>query len=144
MWASFCILLLYQCKYFLFPFFHFLAHLTQRVMCGIAITWRPSFVRWLFHILIYSSETTGPNGTRFGRKNLWSSIKKLTNADIISVTCLFYTLQVGIHILIFYLENLAKGNKLLPSLGVRRLSSVYFSHFNLLLWKPSAKWTETW
>jgi hypothetical protein len=25
-----------------------------------------------------------------------------------------------------------------------RLSSVYFSHFNLLLWKPSAKWTETW
>ena len=27
---------------------------------------------------------------------------------------------------------------------VCRLSSVYFSHFNLLLWKPSAKWTETW
>ena len=25
-----------------------------------------------------------------------------------------------------------------------RLSSVYFSHFNLLLWNPSAKWTETW
>jgi hypothetical protein len=34
--------------------------------------------------------------------------------------------------------------ELLPSLGVCRLSSVYFSHFNLLLWKPSAKWTETW
>ena len=30
--------------------------------------------------------------------------------------------------------------ELLPSLGVRRLSSVYFSHFNLLLWKPSTKW----
>jgi hypothetical protein len=27
-----------------------------------------------------------------------------------SVTCLFYTLQVGIHILIFVLANLAKGN----------------------------------
>jgi hypothetical protein len=27
-----------------------------------------------------------------------------------SVTCLFYTLQVGIHILIFFLANLAKGN----------------------------------
>jgi hypothetical protein len=26
------------------------------------------------------------------------------------VTCLFYTLQVGIHILIFFLANLAKGN----------------------------------
>ena len=27
-----------------------------------------------------------------------------------SVACLFYTLQVGIHILIFFLANLAKGN----------------------------------
>jgi hypothetical protein len=27
-----------------------------------------------------------------------------------SVTCLFYTLQVGIHILIFFLANLTKGN----------------------------------
>jgi hypothetical protein len=27
-----------------------------------------------------------------------------------SVTCLFYTLEVGIHILIFFLANLAKGN----------------------------------
>ena len=34
--------------------------------------------------------------------------------------------------------------ELLPSLGIRRLSSVNFSHFNLLFWNPSAKWTETW
>ena len=34
--------------------------------------------------------------------------------------------------------------ELLPSLGVHRLSSVNFSHFNLFLWNPSAKWTETW
>jgi hypothetical protein len=34
--------------------------------------------------------------------------------------------------------------ELLPSLGVRRLSSVNFLHFNLLLWNPSAKWIETW
>ena len=27
---------------------------------------------------------------------------------------------------------------------VCRPSSVNFSHFNLLLWNPSAKWTETW
>jgi hypothetical protein len=33
--------------------------------------------------------------------------------------------------------------ELLPSLGVRRLLSVNFSHFNLFLWN-SAKWTETW
>jgi hypothetical protein len=33
--------------------------------------------------------------------------------------------------------------ELLPSLGIRHLSSVNFSHFNLLLWNPSAKWTET-
>jgi hypothetical protein len=34
--------------------------------------------------------------------------------------------------------------ELLPSLGVRHLSSVNLSHFNLLLWNPSAKWSETW
>jgi hypothetical protein len=31
------------------------------------------------------------------------------------------------------------ASELLPSLGVRRLSSVTFSHFNLLLLNPSAK-----
>ena len=44
------------------------------------------------------------------------------------------------------LAHLAKGNvsfyhQLAPV--VRRLSSVYFSHFNLLLWNASAKWSET-
>ena len=44
------------------------------------------------------------------------------------------------------LAHLAKGNvsfyhHLAPV--VRRLSSVYFSHFNLLLWNASAKWSET-
>ena len=34
--------------------------------------------------------------------------------------------------------------ELLPSLGVRHLSSINFSHFNLVLWNPSAKWSETW
>jgi hypothetical protein len=47
-----------------------------------------------------------------------------------------YTLQVGIHILLFFLANLAKGNMSfchhLMSV-VYRLSSVYFPHFNLLL-----------
>jgi hypothetical protein len=63
-----------------------------------------------------------------------------------SVTCLYYTLHVGIHILIFFLAHLAKGNvgfwHHLASV-IYCLSSVNFSHFNLLLWNPSAKWTET-
>ena len=46
-----------------------------------------------------------------------------------------------------FLAHLAKGNVSfchhLASV-VRRLSFVNFSHFNLLLWNPSAKWTETW
>jgi hypothetical protein len=46
----------------------------------------------------------------------------------------------GIHILIFFLANLAKGNMSF----CHHLASVNFSHFNLLLWNPSAKWTETW
>jgi hypothetical protein len=32
--------------------------------------------------------------------------------------------------------------ELLPSLGVRRLSSVNFSHFNLLLWNPLANFLQ--
>jgi hypothetical protein len=30
------------------------------------------------------------------------------------------------------------------SLGVRHLSSVNFSHFNLLIWNRLAEWTEIW
>jgi hypothetical protein len=51
------------------------------------------------------------------------------------VAAMFVIGQVGIHILIFFLAILAKGNnyELLPSLGVRPLSTIYFSYFNLLL-----------
>jgi hypothetical protein len=52
------------------------------------------------------------------------------------VTCLYYTLHVGIHILIFFLAHLAKGNvgfwHHLASV-ICCLSSVNFSHSNLSL-----------
>ena len=41
----------------------------------------------------------------------------------------------------FFSSPCQRQCELLPSLGVRRLSSVNFSHFNLL-WNPSAIWSE--
>jgi hypothetical protein len=46
------------------------------------------------------------------------------------------------HFNILFSKPCQRQCELLPLLCVRRLSSVYFSHFNLL-WKPSVKWTET-
>ena len=46
-----------------------------------------------------------------------------------------------------FLAHLAKGNVSFChhlAFIIRRLSFVNFPHFNLLLWNPSAKWTETW
>jgi hypothetical protein len=48
---------------------------------------RPSVVRPLtFHILIYSSETTGPNGTKLGRKHLCKNLYKTSSFSSIRPT----------------------------------------------------------
>jgi len=44
----------------------------------------------------------------------------------------------------FFISPCQRQCELLPLLSVRRQSSFNFSHFNLLLWNPSAKCTETW
>jgi hypothetical protein len=67
---------------------------------------------------------------------IWSSGFRGEDLKKISVTCLFYTLQVGIHILIFFLADRVKGSVGLwhhLASVVCCLSSFNFSHFNLLL-----------
>ena len=44
---------------------------------------------------------------------------------------------------VFFTSPWQKQCEFLPLFGVRRLLSVNFSHFNLLLWNLLAKWTET-
>ena len=46
------------------------------------------------------------------------------------------------HLLLAHLAEIP--HERLPSIGVRRPSSVNFSHLNLLLWNRITKWTETW
>jgi hypothetical protein len=86
---------------------------------------------FVLNILIYCSQTTGqiqPNLVE--ELFVWSS----------SFYMIFFLFgnptRLGPVVLsdwLTFLAHLAKDNELLPSLGVRRLSSVNFSHFNLLL-----------
>jgi hypothetical protein len=53
-------------------------------------------------------------------------------------SCLFYTLQVGIHILIFFLANLAKGNM---SFCHHLVSVVCHPFtFHILIWNKNCLW----
>jgi hypothetical protein len=70
----------------------------------------------------------------------WKQRKHLIR---IMSSCILDTL-LSFMFLFFFSSPCQRQCELLPSLGVRRLSSVNFSHFNLLLWNSSAKWTETW
>jgi hypothetical protein len=59
----------------------------------------------------------------------------------IGITCLFYTLQVGIHILKFFLANLAKVNMSFCHHLVSVVSSIYFSFFrNQQIRKKNCLW----
>ena len=60
----------------------------------------------------------------------------------ITVIYIYTCIIIASHFVLFS-SPCQRRCELLPSLGVRRLSSVNFSHLNLLLWNPSAKWSES-
>ena len=97
--------------------FGFFAHLTRRVMWAIDITWRPSSVRKHFNLLL---------------ENNWGKWDQTWHG--LTMCCYFHYDRLS--------NMAARGHKTLVI--TLRPSSDNFSHFNLLLWNPSAKWTETW
>jgi hypothetical protein len=61
-----------------------LAHLTQRVMWDIAITW--GLLSVTFYICIFFSETTGPIGTKLSRNVHWMVLYKVYDFLLIRST----------------------------------------------------------
>ena len=71
-----------------------------------------------FHILIFSSETTWPNGTKLGSKHLYKVLYKVSPFRSVPPT-----------------NMAAKGNSCFWLATVLK---------NILLWKCLAKWSQTW
>jgi hypothetical protein len=87
------------------------------------VSWvEPYYMSTHMHGLLFQCAST------LKKKNEWMS-------------CL--TLSENIFCYIIISSPCQRQCELLPSLGIRRLSFVNFSYFNLLLWNPSAIWTET-
>jgi hypothetical protein len=101
-----------------------------------------------FHILIFSSETPQliiwPWGQRLneGHYGMWHpalwSCTHIPRGDI-SFRYLKQFLLVFITFIFFFSSPCQRQSELLPSLGVHRLSSVNFPHFNLLPEAEEAK-----
>ena len=109
------------------------------------------------YILIFFSETIGTIWTKLSKNVHWIVPYKFYGFFVVHkrnkmLKCAKkgVSIYLGINYLMFicfyviFSSPCQRQCEFLPSLGIRHLSSVNFSHFNLLPWNRLAKWTEMW
>ena len=101
---------------------------TLTITPALRLKWFRYSIIWQWCFLFYRCGLAGETGPRC----IVPSQVRNEKTGKVHESCIFFILQRTFDIYILII------------LYFHWLTSVNFSHFNLLLWNPSAKWTEAW